>query len=196
MALDEFGREARQPIELIVRPAIFDGHGLALDKSFFLQTLLECRHKMHELAVIVGNTPAAQVAKTATQTIPIIFVTGDDPVTIGLVASLNRPSGNVTGIMFFASGHLGAKRMELLCELVPKAAIIAVLMDPKFATQLPAVEGAGRARMACYEESRSPASPAAARAPASGHAATPPSAAINSRRPMTTGMHTSRPRAA
>src|SRR5262249_5813208 len=58
---------------------------------------------------------------------------------------LNRPSGNVTGGVFFASGQLGTKRMELLCEMVPKAAIIAVLMDPKFATQLAAVERAGRA---------------------------------------------------
>ena len=98
-----------------------------------------------QVAVIVGNTPAAEVAKTATETIPIIFVTGEDPVTKGLVASLNRPSGNVTGVVFFASGHLGTKRMELLCEMVPKAAIIAVLMDPKFATELPAIEGAGRA---------------------------------------------------
>src|SRR5262245_65390127 len=76
-----------------------------------------------QVAVIVGNTPAAEVAKTATETIPIIFVTGEDPVTTGLVASLNRPSGNVTGVVFFASGHLGTKRMELLCEMVPKAAI-------------------------------------------------------------------------
>jgi len=66
-------------------------------------------------------------------------------VRTGLVASLNRPSGNVTGVVFFASGHLGTKRMELLCEMVPKAAIIAVLMDPKFATELSAIEGAGRA---------------------------------------------------
>ena len=81
----------------------------------------------------------------STETIPVIFVTGEDPVTTGLGASLNRPSGNVTGVVFFASGHLGTKRMELLCEMVPKAAIIAVLMDPKFATELPAIEGAGRA---------------------------------------------------
>jgi putative tryptophan/tyrosine transport system substrate-binding protein len=98
-----------------------------------------------KVAVIVGNTQAAEAAKAATQTIPIIFVSGDDPVTIGLVASLNRPSGNVTGIVFFSSGHLGAKRMELLCELVTKAASVAVLMDPNFATELPAVEQAGRA---------------------------------------------------
>src|SRR6516225_2123560 len=101
-----------------------------------------------QVAVIVGNTPAAEVAKTATETIPIIFVTGEDPVTTGLVASLNRPSGNVTGVVFFASGHLGTKRMELLCEMIPKAAIIGVLMDPKFATELSAIEGAGIARRA------------------------------------------------
>jgi putative tryptophan/tyrosine transport system substrate-binding protein len=98
-----------------------------------------------QVAVIVGNTPAAEATKAATQTIPIIFVTGDDPVRRGLVASLNRPSGNVTGIVFFASGHLGTKRMELLCEMVPKAAIIGVLIDPRSASELPAVEGAGRA---------------------------------------------------
>jgi putative ABC transport system substrate-binding protein len=98
-----------------------------------------------QVTVIVGNTPAAKAAKAATQSIPIIFVTGEDPVTTGLVDSLNRPSGNLTGVVFFASGHLGTKRVELLHELVPKPAIIAVLMDPGFATELPAVEAAGRA---------------------------------------------------
>jgi putative ABC transport system substrate-binding protein len=98
-----------------------------------------------QVKVIVGNTQAAEAAKAATQSIPIIFVTGEDPVTTGLVDSLNRPSGNLTGVVFFASGHLGAKRVELLHELVPKAAIIAVLIDPGFARELPAVEGAGRA---------------------------------------------------
>src|SRR5262249_56456105 len=76
---------------------------------------------------------------------PVICVPAGPPVTPGLGARLNRPSGNVTGVVFFASGHLGTKRMELLCEMVPKAAMIAVLMDPRFATELPGVEGAGRA---------------------------------------------------
>src|SRR5262245_4809414 len=101
------------------------------------------RQRVSVIAALGGTSALA--AKAATATIPIVFNTAGDPVQMGLVTSLNRPSGNVTGVVFFASGHLGTKRMELLCEMVPKAAIIAVLMDPKFATQLAAVERAGRA---------------------------------------------------
>ena len=80
-------------------------------------------------AVIVVNGPAAQVAKDATTTVPIVFVTGADPVKDGLVASLNRPSGNITGVTFLV-GQLGAKRLELLRQLVPKATTIGVLVNP------------------------------------------------------------------
>jgi putative tryptophan/tyrosine transport system substrate-binding protein len=79
-------------------------------------------------AVIVDNTPSALAAKDATRTIPIVFVTGSDPVRDGFVTRLNRPEGNVTGVSFVGA-TLGAKQMELLLELVPRATTFAVLVD-------------------------------------------------------------------
>jgi ABC-type uncharacterized transport system substrate-binding protein len=87
-----------------------------------------------QVALIVGSgTLPALAAKAATTTAPIVFVTGGDPVRVGLVASLNRPGGNVTGASFF-SVELAAKQLGLLRELRPGAARIAVLVDPKFPT--------------------------------------------------------------
>ena len=82
-----------------------------------------------QVAVFVMNNSSALVAKSATTTVPIVFATGGDPVRDGLVTNLNRPGGNVTGVVFFSS-DLGAKRLELLRQLVPQATTIAVLTNP------------------------------------------------------------------
>ena len=87
--------------------------------------------RRHVLVIAATDTPSAIAAKAATTTLPIVFASGGDPVKEGLVASLNRPSGNLSGVVFMAS-ELGAKQFELLQKLLPGAARFAVLVDPTF----------------------------------------------------------------
>ena len=99
-------------------------------------------------AIITAGAPTAFAAKAATTTIPIIFLVGNDPVQLGLAASLSRPGGNLTGIDIFTS-ELAAKRLEVLRDLLPKATRMGVLVNPAdadaTATQLKEIDVAARA---------------------------------------------------
>jgi putative ABC transport system substrate-binding protein len=103
---------------------------------------------VHNATVIAAfGPPAALAAKAATSTIPIVFVSGFDPVKAGLVASLNRPGGNVTGVHVFLIG-LEGKRLGLLRELVPQAALMGFLVNPRSpdsAAQSKGLQAAARA---------------------------------------------------
>jgi putative tryptophan/tyrosine transport system substrate-binding protein len=110
-------------------------------------TVLAAEMVRRQVAVIATTSSGAVPAKAATTTIPIVFVTPEDPVRLGLVTSVARPGGNATGINFF-SAELSAKRLELLRQLVPEAARVAVLVNPAAAyaeTELKDVETAARA---------------------------------------------------
>src|ERR1700682_287773 len=82
-----------------------------------------------QVAVIVSNGPPIRTAKAATSTIPIVFAVGFDPLTFGLVTSLSRPGGNLTGVSIL-DVEIGPKRLELLHELIPAATVMALLVNP------------------------------------------------------------------
>ena len=112
--------------------------------------------------IVATNTASAMAAKAATTMVPIAFITAEDPVRLGLVASLARPGGNLTGINFF-TGELAAKQLELLRELVPAATRVAVLVNPANVTMaqstLRDVEAAART-WGCKSKSSRPAAAA------------------------------------
>ena len=101
-------------------------------------------HSQVAVLAATGGDPAVVAARAATATIPIVFTTGSDPVALGFVASLNRPGGNMTGVVLLTS-NLGAKRLGLLRQLLPKVDAVGVLVNPTYtvaAAQLKEVEAA------------------------------------------------------
>jgi ABC-type uncharacterized transport system substrate-binding protein len=107
----------------------------------------ELVHRKVALIAATGGQASALAAKAATSTIPIVFTAGGDPVAIGLVASLNRPGGNATGVVLLANA-LAAKRLEIMSELVPKASNIGFLVNPNNASaaaEISDIEAAARA---------------------------------------------------
>jgi putative tryptophan/tyrosine transport system substrate-binding protein len=122
---------------------------LSADARFDRLRALAAELVADPVAVILALAPPAAVAaKAATATVPIVFATGADPVDLGLVSSLNRPGGNVTGVTFLVN-TLGAKRLEWLHELVPTATVIGFLINsrnPSSESQIGDVQTAARAR--------------------------------------------------
>ena len=105
----------------------------------------ELVRKQSAVIVAVGGVPPTQAAKAATSTIPIVFIIGGDPVRLGIVASLNKPGGNITGVTIL-SGALTAKRLELMRELRPQASIACLVnpSSPEAETQLEDIREAAR----------------------------------------------------
>jgi putative ABC transport system substrate-binding protein len=129
-----------------------DGRNVAIEQrwaNFHLDALpgLAAELVQRNAKVIVGNQAAILVAHKVSSPTPGVFVSGEDPVAAGLVTSLSRPGGNITGVTFFAGSQLNSKRMELLHELLPQAKVVAVLGDPTylgFEPELPKVEAAAK----------------------------------------------------
>jgi putative ABC transport system substrate-binding protein len=114
-----------------------DGHNAAIEYRWAMGRYDRLPALANELVglrpavmIAAGGTPSARAARSATSSIPVLFVIGDDPVKAGLVTSLNRPGGNATGVSLM-TGALGGKRLELLAQLVPKAQVVALLVNPQ-----------------------------------------------------------------
>jgi len=119
----------------LVEAGVVDGQSIrieqrAADGQYDRLPALAADLVSRQVTVIAADfLPAALAAKAATQTIPIVFLSGSDPIGSGLVSSINRPTGNVTGIAFMFT-RLGAKRLELLRELLPDVTSVAALINP------------------------------------------------------------------
>jgi putative tryptophan/tyrosine transport system substrate-binding protein len=129
--------EANAPLlsEVLAELGFVDGRNVTLEYHWAdgqydrLPAMADDLVRRRVAVIYAGLVPATMAAKAATTTIPIVFAIGGDPIEQGVVASMNRPEGNVTGVNFYTS-KLGSKRLQLLRELVPEASTIAVLINP------------------------------------------------------------------
>lgn len=129
-----------------------DGRNVTLEQRWANNAVERLPELARELldrraAVIVGNQTSVEAVRKVSPATPAVFVVGEDPIRGGLVKSLSRPGGQITGVTFFGGSNLNTKRMELLHEVVPKADTVAVLGDPGYAgfeRELPEVETVAR----------------------------------------------------
>jgi ABC-type uncharacterized transport system substrate-binding protein len=134
-SLQGFARSLSAFLKGLDETGYVDGHNVVIDyrwaegRSDRLPSLVTDLVQRKVNVIVATTTPAALAAKAATATIPIVFVTIADPVQIGLVKSLNRPGGNMTGATIL-SVEIGPKRLELLHDVMPKATIVALLVNP------------------------------------------------------------------
>jgi putative tryptophan/tyrosine transport system substrate-binding protein len=128
-----------------------EGHNVAIEYRWAegydrLPALVEDLVRRQVAVIMAGGAVSAQAAKRATATIPVVFTSGADPVATGLVTSLSRPGGNLTGVSLLAA-EMGSKRLELIRDLLPQAHAVAMIINPTFPgaeSEMAEVEAAGR----------------------------------------------------
>jgi putative tryptophan/tyrosine transport system substrate-binding protein len=131
-------REAAEPLTISFREGLakvgfIEGRNVAIqyryaDGNFDTLPALAVELVRQRVNVIAAGSPAGLAARAATEAIPIVFIGGGDPVKAGLVASINRPEGNVTGVTLFGASELAGKRLGLLYQLVPRLAVVGALL--------------------------------------------------------------------